>query len=239
MADEIGIYFDRIRRRGPTKRDALVHRARNQLLRKSEMSLSRPVTVLVNGIESDVLITNKPDNNEKELMLLDGTLKAGSVIEWNDSHWLVMDTDKNDVLYSSGTINRCNYILKFRNNKQELIQKYCIITDVTKYLIGEAWKSMMTIGDSRMSLAIPRDRDTAALKRGMRFLIDDPIAEEMCAYEITKPDRVTNVYDGHGIYKFLCREVNSFDTDNKAELIPDNSEYQPGEPDGAENGGWF
>ena len=73
----------------------------------------------------------------------------------------------------------------------------------------------------------------------MRFLIDDPIAEEMCAYEITKPDRVTNVYDGHGIYKFLCREVNSSDTDNKAELIPDNSEYQPGEPDGAENGGWF
>lgn len=238
MPDEIGVYLDRIQRLGPTKLDSIKRRAIAQLIKKSEKSLSR-FRVMIDGTPSDVLITNKPDINEKKLVLLNGILKAGSVVEWNGSHWLVMNTDKNDVLYASGTINRCNYILKFYNTDQQLVQKYCIITDVTKYLIGEAWKPMMTIGDSRMSLAIPRDKDTMMFKRGMRFLIDDPLAEEVCAYEITKPDRVTNVYDGYGIYKFLCREVNSADTDNKAELIPDNTEYQPGDPSETGNGGWF
>lgn len=237
MSVDIDSYWEGVRTCGYSKVDAMKLRAKLQLLRKSERSFSR-VTIQVDGTENEAMILNKPDHNEKKLLLLRGDLKAGSVIEWNGSHWLVMSTDKNDVLYPSGTINRCNYILKFKNASGELVQKYCVITDVTKYLIGEAWKPMMTIGDSRMSLAIPRDMDTASLKRGTRLLIDDPIADETCAYEITKPDRVTNVYDGDGIYKYLCREVNSADTDNKAELIPDNEKYMPGAPED-QTGGWF
>ena len=238
MNSEIQAYFDRISRRGLTRREAVRQRGQEALLRKAATSLSAPIDVQIDGKAARVLITNRPDSQEKQIILLDGILFAGSVVQWGESHWLVVGTDCNNELYSSGTLNRCNYILKFRNASGNLVQKYCIITDVTKYLIGEAWKQMMTIGDSRMSLAIPRDADTATLKRGTRFLIDDPIAVETCAYEITKPDRVTNVYDGHGIYKYLCREVNSSDTDNKAELIPDNIKYTPGTPE-EETGGWF
>lgn len=238
MADEIGIYFDRIQRRGSTKREAIRLRTQGMILRKSADSLSSPTDVYIDGSHAEVLITNKPDDYEKQIIVLKGTLYAGSIVTWGESHWLVTTTDKNDALYPSGTMERCNYILKFQNVRGELVERYCVISDVTKYLIGEAWKNMMTIGDSRMSLAITRDADTAAIKRGVRFLIDDPIAVETCAYEVTKPDRVTNVYDGHGIYKFLCREVNSADTDNKAELIPDNSEYEPGDPE-KETEGWF
>nr|DAN85554.1 MAG TPA: head closure knob [Caudoviricetes sp.] len=238
MADLIEAYFDRIRWQGCTKRDAVKRRTQRSLPRKAGESMSSPLDVSINGIHAQVLITNKPDSQQKKLIVLDGDLKAGSIVAWGESHWLVVDTDQNDEVYPSGDIERCNYVLKFKNAAGEVVQKHCIIADVTKYLIGEAWKSMMTIGDSRMSLTIPRDADTAILKRGMRFLIDDPIAEETCAYEITKPDRVTNVYDGYGVYKYLCREVNSADTDNKAELIPDNTKYEPATP-GEETGGWF
>lgn len=238
MIDEIGAYFNRIHRRGDTKRAATQRRAQSALLRKAGESLSSPIDVDIDGETATVLILNKPDDSEKQIVVLRGAMHAGSIVRWDESYWLVMSSDKNDVLYASGTMNRCNYVLKFKNSEGNLVQKHCIITDVTKYLIGEAWKSMMTIGDSRMSLAIPRDADTATIKRGTRFLIDDPIAVETCAYEITKPDRVTGVYDGSGIYKYLCREVNSSDSDNKAELIPNNEKYAPGTP-GDENGGWF
>lgn len=238
MADLIGVYFDRIQYQGSTRRDAVKRRTQQSLLRKAKDSMSSPLDVSINGAPAQVLITNKPDSQQKKLIVLDGELKSGSVVAWGESHWLVVDTDKNDEVYPSGDIERCNYILKFKNAAGDVVQKHCIIADVTKYLIGEAWKSMMTIGDSRMSLTIPRDEDTAILKRGTRFLIDDPIAAETCAYEITKPDRVTNVYDGYGVYKYLCREVNSSDADNKAELIPANEKYEPATP-GEETGGWF
>lgn len=238
MADLIEAYIDRIQWQGYTKRDAIKSRTQRALLRKAGDSLSSPLDVSIDGEPAKVLITNKPDNQQKQIIVLDGALKSGSVVTWGQSHWLVVDTDKNDEMHPSGDIERCNYVLKFKNAAGEVVQKHCIIVDVTKYLIGEARKSMMTIGDSRMSLTIPRDADTAILKRGTRFLIDDPIAAETCAYEITKPDRVTKVYDGYGVYKYLCREVNSADTDNKAELVPDNEKYTPATP-GEETGGWF
>lgn len=72
----------------------------------------------------------------------------------------------------------------------------------------------MTIGDSRLALTIAKDDGTRQFKRGMRFLIDDPDSAEILAYEITKSNRMFNLFNGVGVYRFILREVTLTSDDN-------------------------
>jgi hypothetical protein len=124
-----------------------------------------------------------------------------------------------------------------------LVERNCIVRDVTKYLIGEQAKEMVTVGSSRMSVTVAKDDETSSIKRGTRFLIDDPEAVETIAFEVTKPDRVTGVLNGHGVYKYLVVETAFMDTDDRTEMIPDDGKYVPEFPESIQNDGndkgWF
>jgi hypothetical protein len=72
----------------------------------------------------------------------------------------------------------------------------------------------MTTGDARISITIPKDSDTVKLNRGRRFLIDDPHTNNVLAYQITKPNRLFNVFNNNGVFRFILSEVNVTDNDN-------------------------
>lgn len=100
----------------------------------------------------------------------------------------------------------------------------------------------MTIGDSRLALTIAKDECTETFHRGMRFLIDDPDSHEMLAYEITKSNRMFNMYDGRGVYRFILREVTLTDDDDADLQVADYygrgfKEHQIVDPDTVRNEG--
>lgn len=74
-------------------------------------------------------------------------------------------------------------------------------------------------------MTISKNEHTVKFNRESRFLIDDPDDEHMIAYTLSKPLKLNNVFNGHGVYKFVLQEVNTTDFDNQELGIADYYRY--------------
>ena len=88
---------------------------------------------------------------------------------------------------------------------------------------------VVTRGDSRLSLILPRNEKTIKLDRNNRFLIDDEAKEIKTAYALTKPLMVSSVYGNKGVFAFVLQEVVSTDDDNHLLGIADYYKHFPKE----------
>jgi len=219
-------YSQRIAIRGG-QRQMRIERTQADIERRIRQSPSYR-NVKINGIERSVVITRRPDMSEKNILALpEEHLPHGGIVEFADTRWLIAETDADNEMYERGIMLRCNHQLRWIGKDGQLKEKWCVIEDGTKYLIGEHAEEMMTVGDARIALTIGKDSDTAELTRGMRFLIDDPGADNVLAYQITKPNRLFNVYDGRGVYRFILTETNLTSDDNVALRVADYSNWKP------------
>lgn len=213
---------------GKTKRERALNHTQSYISRKAIDSLSNH-EVLINGIRQEVTILNqREDMALKKICSMPGeTLIHGGIVEFADSMWIITELDANDEVYTSGKMQRCNHVLRWINREGKIIEKWCVVEDGTKYLIGEKTEEMMSIGDARISVTISKDKDTAKLGRGDRFLIDDVDSQEVLAYQITKPNRLFNIYSDAGVYRFILNEVNVTDNDNLELRIADYYNWVP------------
>lgn len=210
------------------KRNATLDRTHGRIARNIVSSLSYEI-VKVNGEDKQVSVDDVTgDYTQKKVFSLPGeSLPHGGLIEWEGSMWLVTEVDAHRTLYTKGLMRRCNYFLRWIDDGGNVIGRWCVVEDGTKYLIGEKTTDMMAIGDARIAVTIGKDRDTDKLSRGRRFLIDDVDADEVLAYQITKPNKLFNVYDGKGVFRFILNEVNLTDDDNIELRIADYYSWKP------------
>ena len=213
---------------GDPKRSSALDHAQGRISRKIIASLSYN-TVKVNGEDMRISVSDVTgDYTTKKIFSMPGeTLPHGEIVEWEDSVWLITEVDVHNTLYSKGVMRRCNYYLRWIDNDGNIVSRWCIVEDGTKYLIGEKSSDMMTIGDARISITIGKDQDTNKLSRGMRFLIDDMDSDEVLAYQITKPNKLFSVYNGKGVFRFILNEVNLTDYDNVDLRIADYYNWKP------------
>ena len=184
--------------------------------------------VAINGKMTNAAVLDQEELNLKRIVSMPGEkLVHGGVVEWNSSHWLITEIDMDNGVYDRGIMQRCNYVLRWIDNSGNVISKRCIVEDGTKYLIGEKTAEMMTIGDARIAITLGKDKDTNKLVRGMRFLVDDLDTPQVLAYQITKPNKLFNVYDGEGVFRFILNEVNLTDNDNVELRIADYYSWMP------------
>lgn len=223
-------YRSRLEVGGTTRRERALKHTQSYISKKLADSLSCH-KVLINGIEQTVTILNQRESVAlKKICSFPGeVLLHGGLVDFADSKWLITELDANNEIYTSGIMQRCNYLLKWLNKKGEIIEKWCIVEDGTKYLIGEKAEDIMSIGDARIAITISKDEDTIELGRGKRFLVDDIDAETPLAYQITKPNKLFNVYDGQGVFRFILNEVNMTDDDNVELRIADYFNWKPDE----------
>ena len=104
----------------------------------------------------------------------------------------------------------------------------CIILNITD-LTGELEdrRFIITRGDSRIAMTISRNDKTVKFGRSYRFLIDDPDSPQKLAYLLTKPIKLSGVYNGKGFYKFVLQEVTSTADDNQELGIAEYFKYFP------------
>lgn len=225
MSDGIwNVYRCRYFQDGASRRSHVLTTAKDRFAQKLTESLSYHIAYFGHDFSNqrNVAIINTEELDKKQIFSLPGeNLDNGSLLKWSDSIWLITDVDANNEVYTRGTIQECNYLLKWVDDKGNNISKWCIVEDGTKYLIGERAADMMSIGDARFALTIGKDDDTRKLKRGMRFLIDDPDAEAASAFEITKPNRLYSIFNGKGVYRFILNEVNTTDNDLVEDQVAD------------------
>lgn len=107
----------------------------------------------------------------------------------------------------------------------------CIIDLNTMDLTGELEDRnfVTTRGDARIAITIARNEHTAKLNRENRFIVDDPLSTRMMAFQLTKPIKLNNVYNGEGVFKFVLQEVTATGDDNFEMRIADYYKHFPKE----------
>jgi len=218
----LDMYKRRLGLRDDTARDRWLHNTQAWINKKLPRSLSYH-TAIIDGEERKCAILSTQNDKEKKICSMPGeALVCGTYVEWMDNVWLITQLNAPNEVYQTALMTQCNYLLKWVNDKGEIISRWSIAVDGTKYLTGEFYQPYMTVGDSRMQLTIPRDDETVLLNRGVRFLIDDPDATQPQAYELSKINRAGNVYNGHGVFIHMLTESNfNPKTDNPELMIAD------------------
>lgn len=212
---------------GESKRDMWINHSRESIRRRLIDSPASKV-VFINGNEQIISVAHTEDISTKRICALPGeTLPHGGIIEYASGKWLITEKEADSEVYERGIMQRCNFILKWISRNGEVKEKWCIVEDGTKYLTGEKRTLNISIGDARIAVTVGKDDDTIELSRGMRFLIDDNDSDNVLAYEISKPNRLFNVYNGSGVFRFILTETNIEDGDNLKERIANYADWKP------------
>ena len=188
----------------------------------------------VETLRMNVAVINSDNLNEKMIMAMPGEeIENGSLVHWMDMYWLITEQDANDTLYRRSKMLQCNHLLKWVNQEHVICEQWCVTEDGTKYLTGELEDRMfiVTRGDARIAITIAKNSETVKLNRQSRFLVDDPDDPEKMAFALTKPLKFAGLYGGHGVYKFVCQEVNTTDDDNRELGIADYYQHFTHETD--------
>lgn len=238
-------YRARMNVRGNTKRETVLNREIRTLNKKLPDSLSYQTATIFDcmhgvdiesdamkefGISQNVAVINSDNLNEKHIISFPGEdISAGSLVCWMGQHWLVTERDANTTVYTKCKMVQCNYLLKYIDDNHQIHEQWVLVEDGTKYLTGELEDRQFIVarGDSRIAITIARNPYSAKLDRQSRFLIDDPWAEHMLAYLLTKPLKFSGVYNGEGVFKFVLQEVVTTDDDNLELGIADYYKHFP------------
>ena len=229
-------YQARLSAKGDNLRDVRLRRADRYITEKLTSSLSYH-TIDVSGEKQTLAVINSDNYDQKTLCTLPGEdIENGALVYWQDNYWIVIRRDVNNEIYTKATMQQCNYLLRWIAADGNIIERWCIIADGTKYLTGETISSYndngMSLGDTRISMTIARDSYTVQLGRDHRLLIDDYESDRVLAYRLTKPFKLGGVYNGKGAMSFVLTEVNTEDTDNFELHIADYYKHFPREGDG-------
>lgn len=224
-----GTYESRIAARGGNIRGAALQREKRFLTSKIPGSLSYH-HLTINGDERDVAVINSDNLDTKTICSMPGEdISHGGLVHWMDNYWLVTQRDANNEVYTKATMRQCNYLLKWVDDENNIIQRWCIIEDGTKYLTGE-WgdnEYVLNRGDSRIAMIIGKDKDTLKLNRKNRFLIDDYGSPNILAYRLTKPFKLGGSYNENGILAYVLTECNTEDSDNFEKHIANYYDHFP------------
>lgn len=212
---------------GKTKRDMWLIQTRETERRRMLDSVSCR-EVQINGVDQTVCIVHTAEMDQKKIFSLPGEhLEHGGIVSFADNKWLITEMDADNIIYDKGIMQQCNHILRWIGKDGTVKEKWCYVADGTKYLIGERTREVLTIGDARIAVTVGKDEDTIELERGLRFLIDDTDSEAVLAYQITKPNKMFNIYNGKGVFRFILNEVQLTADDNKELRIADYNKWKP------------
>lgn len=210
------LYESRIKVKGGTKREAAKLRELRVLDTRLSGSLSYHSCV-IDGEQRNAMIINSDNLDEKSIIALPGEdLPHGGQVDWMGYHWLITSLDANTELYTKGKMQQCNYLLRWVASDDSIQERWCIVEDGTTYLTGEAADRnyILTLGDSRVSVTVPKDQYTLQFDRESRFLIDDYGSGNVLAYRLTKPFKLGGSFGDRGVFIFVMQECNTEDTDN-------------------------
>lgn len=227
-------YWDKFRSRmevnGKSQREASLNREKEYIRRKIRNTLSFHEAV-VDGVERELAIINTDNMDTKTVIAMpDEDIRHGAIIEWMGERWIVTAKDYNTEVYAKAKMRQCNYLLKWVDvgeDGPEIIERWCIIEDGTKYLTGEYGDKDFVLmrGDSRVSMILPLDDQTLKLNRTNRFLIDDYYDDRVIAYRLTKPFKLGGSYGENGVLSFVLVECNTESDDNLDLHIADYYKY--------------
>lgn len=157
---------------------------------------------------------------EKEFNIIDEVdVVYGDYFIWDDRWWMVTERDYDDEIYIHGKISQCNYCLRWQNDEGKIIQRWCVVNNVSKYNNGVFQGKTVNTLEATISVQLPSDEETVKIKRNRRFIMD-MIADDPYVYEVSQRDVLTSQYGNSGLITLAMTQVTTNDsTDDYEKMI--------------------
>lgn len=172
--DKWNLYTNVLNVQGKTKQERTINQTKREITNKSPKSLAYK-NVLIDDIEQNIMIISYSTeiNTKKIFSMPNDDLFTGSIVLWNNEHWIITDIDCDNTLYYRGIMHRCNVYLKWQNEKGDIVGRYGYLSDNSKQAEGITHGGDIMDGlDQRFKGYFPLDEETIQIRRDKRFLID-------------------------------------------------------------------
>ena len=138
---------------------------------------------------------------------MDEPICVGDIVYNSNSNEYMICTEAlnlNNIQYK-GKFTICNWILKWQNDRGEILEYPCQDMNSTQYNSGETNNRTFTIGTSQHMLTLPCDENTVILESPKRFYLDkSPI--NTTSYIVTQNDNTSYNYGKKGLVKLTVSQ---------------------------------
>ena len=154
---------------------------------------------------------------------IDEPFYLGDIIPWgkNNGYWLCVGFKNLHGINWEGTLQYCNFYLKFLSPLNGEQREYPIsMYNATQYGTGEENRRMIDIGSAAHIVFLPCDEHTLLIDNGFRFLLDRN-KKLPTAYRVTQMD-TTSYADGQNngyLRLYVLEDQFNEKTDDKENLI--------------------
>lgn len=182
-------YFMKLQNANKTKdkREKELAKVNKQMSRHFEDTFDTE-DVLLNGKPFQLMIIKDTDGNTYKKKIKsphDKKFNLGDYVEWNGQMWLITLLDSDEKTWNRGYMYLCTILLRWQNEKGEIVERYGFSEDFTKYTTGTSGNNTITLGDYQYGVTLPVDDETKFIKRDKRFPIDIDGVEPPDVYKLT------------------------------------------------------
>lgn len=175
--------------------------------------------------------------------LCDTPVEVGDIIYHSKSQEYLICTESFNIddIHYQGKFTLCNWILRWQDEKGNILIYPCFTMNATQYNSGEQGTKQYTIGSSQHMIKLPCDDNTVKIRSPQRFMLDKNF-DNPITYIVTQNDTTTFNICGKGIIVVTVMETPfNKDTDridlgicdykDKADYKTDNSDIENTETD--------
>lgn len=182
-------------------------------------------------IISDSKTTIRGGNGNYTIQFRDGFYpSAGTYVDIPDvknimRRWLIM-YESDDTVFPKHMIKKCNYLLKWKNSHNDIVERWCVVSDNVRLSDGERKTNYnkMAIPYYSTTLILPCDSETININLNKRFLIDHKLKEGIPdAWMVNNRNVISKTFDTFdGVIELsLSQHQFNYDTDEKDFMIAD------------------
>lgn len=155
----------------------------------------------------DYKSSNANGHTIKFQTLIDCPIVVGDIIYCSKSneYYLCTESFNMDDIHWQGKLTLCNWILKWQNNKGDILQYPCVDINSTQYNSGEMANKQFTVGSSQHMIKLPCDENTVILKTPQRFILDKDY-KNPTVFIVTQNDTTTYNYGKKGLVQVTLYE---------------------------------
>lgn len=190
------MYENRMGLYGEDQRETNISRSKRMILKKM---LTNPMCkrVEIDDEPRKLMILATALTTKKKIYTLpDENLSLGSIVLWNDSHWIVTEVDKDNDITTQGAIEMCNRQLTWQNVKTgEIHSRWATVQKPYYSNIDE--NDVISTSSREFKVQMPYDEESSLIDVDKRFMLEI-IAGEPKTYRCTSVDSTTERYDHEG-----------------------------------------